>query len=529
MTSTSVPTLGRDVDATAVRRLARSNAAAIAAMAAVALAILLLQSLLYGHLSGLDEYDDGAYFGASLQLLHGILPYGTSAFVQPPMLTVWFLPAAAVSLIASSAASFETARILTDVVAVANVVMVGLLVRHRPTLQVLVSAGAMAAFPGTIRSAQTVFIEPLLVCLCLAGLLLLFDRGELSTSPWRMYSGGALFGVAGATKLWAIFPFLAVLVAAWTLGPRVCLRLIAAGLAGFIVCCLPFFLAAPNAFIHDVFVTQAIRTGGGGYSSLERVADLTGLPSLYSAASSATTGGVVLIAAVLGALLAACVLAFAVSPRRRLVPLERFVLAAAVLTGAGLFVAPEYYYHYGGFEAPFIALLYGIVVNRLRESASSIRRSAVKAVGVAVTVTIPSVLFCAMVLHRVETITSAPPATQVAEVVGDAIPARGCVLYTDPAVGILANRFTADTRGCSRIVDYLGEERVLANGADQSRSDRDAAALQAKLLAAVRTSVALVISSDPAWGRSVAGYARTHFHLVRGRTDGLEVYVRDPS
>ena len=521
--------MGQDVDASCVKRLARANPTAITAMAAVALAILLLQSLLHGHLSGLDEYDDGAYFGASLQLLHGILPYGGSAFVQPPMLTVWFLPAAAVSLFSDTSASFETARIFIDVVAVANVVMVGLLVRHRPTLQVLVSTGAMAAFPGTIRSAQTVFIEPLLVCLCLAGLLLLFKCGALSSSRWRMYVGAALFGVAGATKLWAIFPFIAVLVAAWPLGLRACVRLIAAAAAGFAVCCLPFFLAAPNAFLHDAFVTQAIRTGGGGYTSLERLADLTGLPGLYSAVSPATTGGAVLIAAVLGAVLALCVLAFTVAPPRRIGSLERFVLAAAVVTGAGLFVAPEYYYHYGGFEAPFVALLYGIVVNRLREALSRIRSSGVRLTGLALLVAIPAALFCTMVLYRVETITSGPPATQVAQVVGTAIPAHGCVLYTDPAIGILANRFTAYARGCSRIVDYLGEERVLDKGADESRSDAHDAALQAKFLAAMKTSIAMVIGPRPAWGSRVTRYAFAHFRLVGGRKHGFDVYVRKAS
>jgi hypothetical protein len=200
-----------------------------------------------------------------------------------------------------------------------------------------------------------------------------------------------------------------------------------------------------------------------------------------------------------------------------------------VLTGGGLFVAPEYYYHYGGFEAPFIALLYGILVNRVRESLSRLRFSAARRFGVAVAAAVPAALFCAMVLHRVEIITSAAPPTQVAAVVGNTIPAHGCVLYTDPAVGILANRFTADARGCSRIVDYLGEERALDKGADQSPSDAHDAALQAKFLAAVKTSVAFVVGPRPAWGSSVRSYARTHFHLVRSRAHHLSVYLRNAS
>jgi hypothetical protein len=136
------------------RRLALRNGVAIAAVTAMALGIVLLQSLAKGHLTALDEYDDGAYFGASLQLLHGLLPYRDFAFIQPPLETVWMLPSAAVSLFAGTATALETGRLFIDLVATCNVLMVGLLVRRRPTLQVLVSMAAMAAFPGMVRSAR---------------------------------------------------------------------------------------------------------------------------------------------------------------------------------------------------------------------------------------------------------------------------------------------------------------------------------------------------------------------------------------
>jgi len=528
----------QEAETAALARRTRRNAFVIATLTVLALALLLAQSLAHGHLSGLDEYDDGAYFGATLQLLHGILPYRESAFVQPPMLTVWFLPAAAVSLLHGTATALEAARIFVDVIAAANVAMVGLLMRRRPTLAVVVSMGAMAAFPGAVRSAQTVLIEPLLVFLCLAGLACVLGGAQLRPSRRRILVGGLLFGAAGATKVWAIFPFIAVALVLLRLGPRACLTWIAGAAAGFVACSLPFFIGAPSAFIHDVFVTQAIRSAGSGYTGWERLADLTGLPGLYSAVAGAPTSGVVLLVAVLAALVAACLLAFATGPRRGLDTLEWCALAATLATGAGLFVAPDYYYHYGGFEAPFIALLYGAVAVRLRArvsgatgagtgagagaaSASGPRLAAVVAVSA-----IPLVLLGAMVKLRIETIAAAPPATQVAAVVGDHLPAKGCILYTDPAVGILADRFTADARGCPTVVDWLGEERVLDHGMDESASDTRSAALQSRWLAAVRASVAMVINKNTNWDATVRRYAREHFRLVSTHR-AFAVYVRD--
>ena len=540
MSTEPTPAPDQNAYASAGPRQARRNGVAIITMTALALGILLAQSLLHGHLSGLDEYDDGAYFGATLQLLHGILPYHESAFVQPPMLTVWLLPAAALSLFDGTATAFEAARIFVDLVAAANVAMVGLLLRRRPTLQVVVSMGAMAVFPGAVRSAQTVLIEPLLVFLCLAGMLCILEGGRISASRRRVMIGGLLFGAAGATKVWALFPFIAVLLAAWRLGPRVCLTWVAGGAAGFVACSLPFVVGAPSAFIHDVFVTQAMRSAGSGYTGWERLADLTGLPGLYSAVLGSPTSGVVLLVAVLAAFVLLCLLAFAIPARQRMDGLEWCALLATVLTGAGLFAAPDYYYHYGGFEAPFIALLYGAVVVRLRARVAGLapagaatgaeggRSTArLRLAGVVLVTTIPLVLLGAMVKLRLETIASAPAATQVVAVVGDRLPAKGCVLYTDPAVGILADRFTADVHGCPTVVDWLGQERVLDHGIDESSSDTHNAALQARWFAAVKLSVAMVINKNTDWNATLTHYAREHFHLVKQRHHGFAVYVRD--
>jgi hypothetical protein len=60
----------------------------IAGIAVAALAVLALQALLHAHFSAVDEYDDGVYFGASVELLHGVLAYRDFAFIQPPAITL---------------------------------------------------------------------------------------------------------------------------------------------------------------------------------------------------------------------------------------------------------------------------------------------------------------------------------------------------------------------------------------------------------------------------------------------------------
>lgn len=490
------------------------------------LGVLLLQSLMHGHLTGDDEYDDGVYFGSSLQLLHGILPYRDFAFIQPPMVSVLLLPFAALSAVAGTAHGFETARIFIDLVATANVVLAGLLVRHRPTLQVLVSTGIMAAYPATVRAAQTVLLEPLLVFFCLAGLLCLFDGDKITLSRRRIGACGVLFGVAGATKLWAALPFLAVLCVAGA--PAVAARrrlvalvaLVAGAAAGFLGCSLPFVIGSPRGFVREVFAAQANR-GRSGYLPLERIADLTGMPGLYSVVVADPHRGSHVLAVVIAALAVLCLLAFTGNGRAAPSRLDWFALLASAVTVTGLYSSPSYYYHYAAFAAPFTALLYGTVALRLRE-----RFPAVRAVAVSATA-IPVVLIATMLGLRIDTIVSAGPAAHPSAEVGAEVPPRGCVLSLNPAWAILDNRFTGDLPGCPRPVDWLAEERVLDHGAALARSDERNDGVEAEIMRWVRASDAIITPRpNPGWDHAIMLYVLRDFHLERKDAVGPYVYVR---
>jgi len=186
----------------------RRNWVVIIGIATLALCVLLLQALLHGHFSAVDEYDDGVYFGASVELVHGVLAYRSFAFIQPPLITVWMFPFAAASTVTGTAVAMEAARFFVGLVTVTNVVVVGALVRRRSTLQVVAATGVMAFSQGTIRSSQTILLEPFLVLACLLAFLCLMDGENLTASSRRIWWCGLFLGVAGATKLWASFHFL---------------------------------------------------------------------------------------------------------------------------------------------------------------------------------------------------------------------------------------------------------------------------------------------------------------------------------
>jgi alpha-1,2-mannosyltransferase len=514
-------------------RLAVRNAATITAVSVATFGVLLFQSLLHRHLGGIDEYDDGVYFASALQLVHGLLPYHGFAFIQPPMVSVWLSPFAALSAATGTASALEAARIAIDVLAAVNVAMVGLLVRRRPTLQVLVTTGAMAAFPGTVRSAQTVLLEPMLVFLCLAGLLFLFEGGRISRSRRRALIGGVLFGVAGATKLWAAFPFIVVAIVAWRAGPRVCLAWIAGGAAGFVACALPFLVASPGGFVRQVILTQAARNAGG-YGSAKRLANLTGLPGTVSAVSHPGTSATQLLCGLFLLLALLCLGAYTRPGRPSLDSVEFFALLAALVTGAGLFFAPVFYYHYPGFEAPFVALLYGTLAIRLRPNLSGVSadaptssaRKVARGFAAVLATTCAVAIVADMVNLRIQAIVSHRPTASIAAVLG-AIPAHGCVLSTNQSVAILDNRFTADVRGCSPVIDWLGEERVLDHGHSQLGSDKHALALQRLWLRSIQASVALVVRNYPEWDGAVTSYVRVDFRKLSGNHHGFAVFVRD--
>jgi hypothetical protein len=505
--------------------LIRRNWMVIAGIAGAALGVLALQAFLHAHFSAVDEYDDGVYFGASVELLHGVLAYRDFAFIQPPMITVWMAPFAALSPLTGTAAAMEAGRFFVDIVTVVNVVLVGALVRRRPTWQVIVATAVMAFSQGTILASQTILLEPFLVLACLIALLFLLEGEVLTHSSRRLWWCGIFFGVAGATKLWAALPFLAALIVLAPSGLRAQRKVLGGAFIGFVACCAPFLIAAPVSFFRQVVVTQAVRSASG-FTFVARLADLTEIPGLSSSIQRHSDLGAALLDLVLLVGIGAVLACWRVKGRAPWSALERLALWGALLVGAGLLVSPTYYYHYSAFMAPFVALVASSVAGRVsawRNATPAVRSILRPTLGRVATSAAMALLLGTMVLVIIDL----PVAPQVGDAISDAIPGHGCVLYVNPTLALLDNRFTSDVSGCPDVIDWQGQERVLDNGIASATSDFTNGHLQAVIGHWIDSSDAVVLQAgNPGLDSANAQYLRTHFARRADIPRGLRIFVR---
>ena len=284
----------------------------------------------------IDFYDSGVYFAASFHLISGALPYRDFNFVQPPGIVLLLSPVALIGRIFGTHDGFIVGRVFSAVVTALNTSLLALLVRHRGRSAMVIAGGGLALLPVASFVSSGLRLEPYLIFFVLAASLMVFPcHAGGNASTLRLVLGGLLFGVAGAVKLWAFFPFIALVI---YLVPRFRTRVLAfvgAAATGFVVLCLPFFLAAPKNFVSEVFTQQLGRkanvTNDGGI--IFRLKAMTG----FIDTSLAPTSREVVIA--FGALLVIVVLAYARRLKREAADL--YFLVAAVISITGLLVGPD--------------------------------------------------------------------------------------------------------------------------------------------------------------------------------------------
>jgi hypothetical protein len=297
---------------------------------------------------------------------------------------------------------------------------------------------------------------------------------------------------------------------------------------GFVACCLPFIVGAPIAFFQQVVLTQALRNAGG-FALPQRLGDLSGVPGLGHVAASHPRLSLIL----LSVLVVTGIGTFIVRRRRshephRWTPLERLAGWSTVIVGLGLLSAPTYYYHYSGFMAPFVALVASSLVVRVKDPLCRIvpLRSlflpnlvALFAVPVAV-----ALLLGATIIE----VAGLPVAPGVGDAVADAIPGHGCILYANPTLALLDDRFTSDVSGCPHVIDWLGQERVIDNGGAAVPSDDGDKKLQIVMGRWIESSDAVVLEkSDLGLDSANVDYLDRHFNREADVPRGLRIFVRD--
>jgi len=479
-----------------------------------------------GYLFGISEYDDGTDFGSAIRLVRGGVPYRDFIMVQPPGITLIMFPVALITKGMGTITGMAVARVVTALASAAAIPVTGLLTRHRGFVAVLVSCGFLAIYPGSIMAARTVLLEPWLVLFCLLGALAVFD-GDRVTTGRRLLLGGVLFGFAGAVKVWAILP-VAVILLLTARRPRQA-AVYAGGVAlGFCVAVLPFALTAPSTFYRSVIIAQLVRIDlvriPEGYR-LQQMLGLSHLPQL--ATPVLVIIGIVVVAGIAAVSVLGSRLAHSAPPA-----LDWFATGTCVLVVAAFLWPADFYYHYAGYLAPFLALALALPVSRLlaalptggtRRWPARVRRWAT--VAACAVLVVLAVLQVAAEDHEA----SGVPASEIAAV-QRAIPPGACVATDQASYTIAIDRFVSTAPGCSLMIDGVGTDYALSNGRNgqtgAGRSPAVVAAWLAEFRAAKYAWLTWQETRRIPWTPALTAYFHRNFVALAGGPPGL--YIRRP-
>ena len=404
-------------------------------------------------------YDDGVYFSAAVNLVNGRLPYSQFVVLHPPGIMLLMAPVALLGHLIGERDAFVLSRCITALVAVANAGLAAFLLRRRGTAAMAIGGVSLALFPLSVTATHTLMLEPYLVLCCLGGLLCAFDGARFASNR-RLLCAGALFGVAGTVKIWAILPVVAVLAVLVFRSRHVIGAFLAGLVVGFVVPVVPFLLAAPSAFVHDTATTQSGRISVSAIGS-QLGAKLLAVTGLSGLGSAAPPGAVAVVAAVV---LAAVVVGVFVVWRAELTDLDLVVACSAVVVVVGMLSTTQFYAHYAYFTAAFLALVLGTTAGLVVPSASRAlgrpRRGDARRAGrtaivacAAGAVTLVALLVVADTAYaRSYLSASEDPGATLAAV----IPAGSCVVSDQVSNLLDANRLVPSSPGCPSMVDWYG-------------------------------------------------------------------------
>jgi hypothetical protein len=478
-----------------------------------------------GFLLSVTEYDDGPYFGSAIRLVHGSLPYRDFVLVQPPGITLLMSPLGLLSNLTGTASAMGVGRVLTVLASTAGVALVGLLVRHRGLLTVVLACGITAIYPDAVATAHTVLVEPWLALFCLIGALAIFDGDRITAGARRLAWGGAAFGFGGAVEAWAIVPVLVVIVLCLPQTRRAVI--FAAGVAaGFLIPVLPFALIAPAKFYQSLIVAQiGSRAHATRIPLFTRLDHMTGVFDL-----NLSDTALVLVTL---AIIAFVTLAYAFSWYQASQPpagLDWFAAATAALTGALFLWPPQFHYHFAAFLAPFLALTIALAAGRLLATAQAGSPSAAGRMGRWSAGAAAAVLaVMAVIQFHAETIVP-PVLGPVPAAIDRIIPPGGCVLTDQVSLTIDANRFVSATPGCPQVVDTLGTDLALSHGLTPETGAGRVPAVAAVWAQAFSHASYVLLTHDNlrriAWSPRLRAYFRSLFRWVYTSPKNLTLYVR---
>jgi hypothetical protein len=507
-----------------------------------------------GYLFGISEYDDGTDFGSAVRLVHGALPYRDFIMVQPPGITLIMFPVALATKAAGTVTGMAVARVFTALASAAAVPVAGLLTRHRGLFATLVACGVLAIYPDSILAARTVLLEPWLVLFCLLGALAVFD-GDQVAGGRRLFLGGVLFGFAGAVKVWAILPVVVILVLT-ARRPRQAAAYAAGVVLGFCVPVLPFALTAPATFYRSVIVAQLVRYDIVRVPQGYRLQQLLGLAHTAQLA----TPPLVIISVVVVLIIAAVTVLGSRLAHSPPPALDWFATGTFVLVVAAFLWPADFYYHYGGFLAPFLALVLALPFARLlaalergrapsgggrgargrdkrgagagqaepggtRRWLALLRRGATVIAAVAIVV-----LAIFQVLAESHEY-SGVPASEIAAA-QRLIPPGACVATDQASFTIALDRFVSSVPGCSLMIDGVGTDYALSNGRNGQTGAGGSPAVEAAWMSMFRAAKYAWLTYEEyrriPWTPQLKAYFNSNFVPLTEGTDRLYIRTAHP-
>jgi hypothetical protein len=409
----------------------------------------------------LQFYDTGVYMAASMHLVSGVLPYRDFTFVQPPGILLLMSPVALFSRIFGSHDGVILARVVTAIVTAINTSLVAWLVRHRGRVAMIVAGAGLALLPVACFVSTDLKLDPYCICFVLIGSLMIFSREEREgrLTNRALIIGGLFFGLAALVKLWAVFPFIALVICRIPRYRSRVLRLVGAAGGTFVVLCLPFFLSTPVNFLSQVFIEQVNRRAIPS-DTASIGARLTYMTGFFPTSISPTA-----VEALAAFIVLALVVVAAYWRRLEHETLDVYLLLAALISVVGILAAPESYIYYGYFTAPFLLAVVGLCAGRLGAPARrvvdridlsrSVKRIISWTAGIS-----SALLVVALVLYVTTFYTNfvwyygywGPRFDAITKL----IPRGSCVVYDQVSYGVYANRLQSSDPHCPSVVDSSG-------------------------------------------------------------------------
>ena len=474
--------------------------------------ILSLNQILHNaHLANFNGGDGGVYYAATYNLIHGVLPYRNFVFLQPPLILIILSPFALLGEVTSIRLGFETARLFVYLVELGNCFLMLWIIRWQNPIRVAIGLGILILSVDMLQTTATILLEPFLILCCLGGTALLFEQSEITKSLRRVLSSGIFFGLAGATKLWAIVPVLVLFIILLFKDRKNTFWFFLGVTASFALVILPFIFLCPSQLIHQVILTQAARTREPP-STFGRLLTFVGFPGfsqvLYPAFFTIVSSLLLIIGSILtvhSQLL--------IRPRRRQ-PLETFALWTVLLSASMLLLARPFFFHYPAFLTPFVSLLLAVQPYAYPSKTKSRTHISIST-PVIIASTVSLMLATATLdYYRAE---DSPTGTYSLPVqYMDNIVRKGCILAWPVSFALLTNQYTGYLPSCPHTVDWYGTERYYAPGKSvNSDSLIQNVSFQKVVLSWLEKSSTVMLGfSNLGIGTNDTRYIDTHFRLL---------------